>query len=91
MKSLREATTLSHQDFGGFTEVLELLEDDKGFVLRVSAGYGPDRHNDEVHYRLDAEPTAWPADDTFELELDVYTDQSDELQRLVGATGRREP
>ena len=76
MEQLKQARTLSEQDGGGFLEVLTLWQDADRFLLQVSAGYGPEGHNDERWYKLDSEPTKWPEDGTFALALDSTTDQA---------------
>jgi hypothetical protein len=88
VEQLKQARTLSEQDGGGFLEVLTLWQDAEAcgtghqkhshyrLLLQVSAGYGPEGHNDERWYKLDSEPTKWPEDGTFALALDSTTDQA---------------
>ena len=84
-KTLDTSRNLSEQDGGGFLEVATLEETPDGkLVLKVSAGYGPESHNDDAKYQLASRPAKTLDEYESDGWLDPCNDQSEDLTKILG-------
>jgi len=96
VQKLDQSRRLSEQDYGPFLEVATLFEHEGRFFLSVSAGYGPEKHNDEAWYelaeKLVCEAGCGPLDaSASDGWLDPLVDQAEELFAVLGVRATKCP